>query len=175
MKNTFAKKVLLIGAVAVGLSAVVPAHAMVPSKEEVREQAMNSTPKENEGRLKSYMRTLDKQYREFMNCVKGNKPCTFKQKAAIVTTLAGILVLVTVLGGHRISKAESARIKTGTNLTSDYTSNWRLKAGAPARAVKDVYRSTTGAVSKAGTYASEKLLAGKEAIRSRLAGKSMTN
>ena len=148
----FAIKALLTVAVAFGLAAMVPAHAMETSvTADVNTQVAAKTglfsglsKKALQDRLNSTMKTLNKQWASFMKCAKG-KGCTFSQKALIVASLTTILAIVTLLGGHQIAqRATSERV--------------RNIADAPY-----LYATSVPAATRAGAkYLSEKATAAKK-------------
>ena len=117
MKHTFAKKALLMGAAAMLLS-TVPVQAM-DTVRGIRDEVAQKTgffarwsKDALQKRLDASMNFLNKQWRGFMKCVKG-EGCTKGQIAAITGTLTTVLAIVTALGALTYGALVQQDIITG--------------------------------------------------------------
>ena len=146
MKHTFAKKALLMGA-AVMLLSTVPVHAM-DTVRGIRDEVAQKTgffarwsKDALQKRLDASMNFLNKQWRGFMKCVKG-EGCTKGQTAAIIGTLTTVSAIVTALGALTYGALVQEKIITGRGAVP------YEKTKEAAQAVRAQYEETKPFVTK---------------------------
>ncbi len=127
MKNTFAKKALLMGATAMLLS-TIPVQAMDTARtmqKEVMEKTQHFAQWSKDAlqkRLTTSKNFLNRQWKDFMRCTKEKGGCTPGQKRAIKGTIGTILAIIGALtiGVTYKKVAETGLIKTGSPFLGPY-------------------------------------------------------